>query len=616
MPARFGGNSPRISPGGSRFWNLIGLASCFNLRTRLTMRRRWLVVLTTLPLIVCLLIRQAQAITINEYTIPTADSRPFQIIAGPDGNMWFTELTGGKIGRITTSGVISEFSLPNHFCQPEWIAAGPDGNLWFTESCPPPTGHRIGRITPNGVVTEFSLPNPSESPVSLIAGKNGALWYLIGGRKIGKVLMDGSITEITLPVGNFNAISKLVADAVGNLFFVQTRSDNFPMPAEYFLGKLTPDGKFSETSLGQLRLFTITDLAIGPDGKLWFSAINGPEASFGDAFNGLRQVNSDGLPSQTFIATRSLRPEQFISGPDGRFWLLTLDGLLGRVALNGSVTTYDPGDFSFSVPVKGSDGALWSVDRSKNVISKLTPDAPNGVIVTRASSFVSGAMAADSIASIFGDSLTKATESATMLPLPTTLAGVSVKVRDSNNAELAAPLFFASPSQINFLIPSTTAPGNAIATVTDAGGRAISTGTMIISAIAPGLFTANASGTGLAAAVVLRIKGDGSQVYEPVVQRDENGNLIAVPIDLGPEGDQVFLSLFGSGIRGNSGINSVNAFAEGGALPVLYAGAQGDFVGLDQINLRLPRTLAVRGEQNVVVTVENRAANTVRINIK
>jgi uncharacterized protein (TIGR03437 family) len=49
---------------------------------------------------------------------------------------------------------------------------------------------------------------------------------------------------------------------------------------------------------------------------------------------------------------------------------------------------------------------------------------------------------------------------------------------------------------------------------------------------------------------------------------------------------------------------------------VLYAGEQGAFVGLDQLNLRLPRSLAGRGEVDVVLMVDGRAANTVRINVR
>ena len=49
---------------------------------------------------------------IGEVAIPTPDSVPQSITAGPDGNLWFTEDFGNKIGRITPAGVITEFPIP------------------------------------------------------------------------------------------------------------------------------------------------------------------------------------------------------------------------------------------------------------------------------------------------------------------------------------------------------------------------------------------------------------------------------------------------------------------------------------------------------------------------
>jgi uncharacterized protein (TIGR03437 family) len=50
--------------------------------------------------------------------------------------------------------------------------------------------------------------------------------------------------------------------------------------------------------------------------------------------------------------------------------------------------------------------------------------------------------------------------------------------------------------------------------------------------------------------------------------------------------------------------------------PVAFAGAQGSFVGLDQVNLLLPRALAGRGEVNVPLTVDGKSANPVKVSVK
>ena len=83
----------------------------------------------------------------------TAGSEPHGITTGPEGNLWFTESGGNRIGRITPSGTVTEFSTGiSAGGEPRAITTGPDGNLWFTEQ----NGNRIGRITPSGTVTEFS----------------------------------------------------------------------------------------------------------------------------------------------------------------------------------------------------------------------------------------------------------------------------------------------------------------------------------------------------------------------------------------------------------------------------------------------------------------------------
>jgi streptogramin lyase len=100
---------------------------------------------------------------ITEFPLPSASSSPAGITAGPDGNLWFTEATGDRIGRITPAGVITEFHMsPPLGRGPTGITAGPDGNLWFTET----TGNMIGRITPAGGIKEFPSPRQPADPMA------------------------------------------------------------------------------------------------------------------------------------------------------------------------------------------------------------------------------------------------------------------------------------------------------------------------------------------------------------------------------------------------------------------------------------------------------------------
>ena len=52
---------------------------------------------------------------------------------GPDGAIWFAEVSGGKIGRIATDGTLLEFTVPTAGAELTGITTGPDGAIWFTE---------------------------------------------------------------------------------------------------------------------------------------------------------------------------------------------------------------------------------------------------------------------------------------------------------------------------------------------------------------------------------------------------------------------------------------------------------------------------------------------------
>lgn len=243
---------------------------------------------------------------------------------------------------------------------------------------------------------------------------------------------------------------------------------------------------------------------------------------------------------------------------------------------------------------------------------------PAGITTASAASFHRLQLAADSIVAAFGANLSAATMSANGLPLPTDLAGTGVMVKDSAGAERLAPLFFVSPTQINYLLPKGTAAG--LATITVAGSRGMVSGTSQIAAVAPGLFAANANGRGAASAVILRVKPDGRRIYQPAVQFDAAQNqFVPLPIDLGvrPENfnDDVYLILFGTGIRGRGSLSGVEIMIGNRFLDAFYAGSVDGFAGLDQINVQLTGSGLQRGESDVRLAVDGQLGNSVRISI-
>lgn len=238
----------------------------------------------------------------------------------------------------------------------------------------------------------------------------------------------------------------------------------------------------------------------------------------------------------------------------------------------------------------------------------------NVTVSVSAASFSTTDFASEAITAAFGIKLATRVETSTATPLPTTLAGTTLKVKDSLGVERLAPLFFVSPDQINYLIPAGTAPGEASVTVTSGDGS-LSLGALEISSVAPGLFTANANGQGVPAAILLRVSGNGAQSLE-VISRFDGSGFVPLPLDLGPATDQVFLILFGTGFRFNTGLSAVTCSIGGANADVSFASAQGGLVGLDQANVRIPRSLIGRGLVNVILTVNGKAANIVQVNIK
>jgi len=226
-----------------------------------------------------------------------------------------------------------------------------------------------------------------------------------------------------------------------------------------------------------------------------------------------------------------------------------------------------------------------------------------------------GPMAPGSIATVFGSNLATQTALAGGTP-PVSLGGTTVSVTDSSGATRPAQLDFVSPGQVNYLIPMNTAPGLATVSIA-AGGHAAATGQIAIIPVAPALFVVNTDN--LAAANVLRVSQDGARTFESIYQVDQSGGITAIPIDLGSATDSVYLSLYGTGIRNLSSGSAVLATIDWEfSAPVTYAGAQGTYAGVDQVNVELPKGLASVAPGTIVLqlTVDGQPSNQVTLAIQ
>ncbi len=267
----------------------------------------------------------------------------------------------------------------------------------------------------------------------------------------------------------------------------------------------------------------------------------------------------------------------------------------------------------------GVDGLQSSAQRAQLIKFLLSIDgatvpiipAAAGVLKTISAASYAETVAPESIAATYGGKLAGALVSNTSAALSQTLGGTTLTVRDSAGVLRLGRLYFVSPGQINFEVPGATAVGDATVTAY-AGSGLVSTDTVSIKNVAPGIFTANSSGAGVPAALALRVAPNGAQSPVNVFQCGAAG-CVPAPIVMG--GDQVFIELYGTGARKRTSLDNVTCTIGGVAAPVLFVGAQG-IIGLDQINIQIPDSLRGRGEVQLLLTVDGEAANAVTLNIQ
>gem|GEM_PF-1072023 len=308
------------------------------------------------PLVEVLEGRRLLAGLLNGYPIPTANSQPRSITAGPDGNLWFAEeFVSGKIGRITTNGVITEFTLPTPGYVPQGITAGPDGNFWFTLtrwSGGESDIDKIGRITAAGVITEFAIPTPEAWPDRITAGPDGNLWFTESNAgQLGRITTEGVITEFTLPTPG--AVPRdITAGPDGNLWFTESNAGK--------VGRITTEGVITEFAIPTPYNGVTAAITAGPDGHLWFT-------ESGDSIGKISRITTEGVITEFTLPTPRAAPIGITAGPDGNLWFVDYSNdRIGRITTEGAVTEFalpTPHDRPSAITV-GPDHNLWftSVD--------------------------------------------------------------------------------------------------------------------------------------------------------------------------------------------------------------------------------------------------------------
>jgi uncharacterized protein (TIGR03437 family) len=537
---------------------------------------------------------------------------PTDVALDTDGNLFIADSYNFAVRKVLPSGVIETVSgfpaVPGLL--PAGVAADAAGNLYVADVLL----QQVFKRGPSGTVTAFagggsSVPGDggpataarlslSDDGPCLAVDPAGNLYISErGGGRVRKVTPAGIISTVagTGETGFSGDLGLAVrarisgplgvaVDAAGNLYFADANNRR--------VRRVTPGGIIS---------------TIAGNGSGDFSGDGG-------------RATSAGMSPDAVAVDRA--GDLYITG-NHRVRKLTPDGVINTIAGTGAPGfSGDDGpatEAQFFVPIGlavDAAGNIYIADNENHSIRKLTP-VPAPAIATggvkNAASFEAGRGAPDSWASLFGTNLASKLVVADTTPLPTSLDGVSVSLTDSAGTERPASLHFVAPGQVNFLAPAASKTGAATVKVTTPGGSASLP--LQVEVVAPGLFSANSDGAGVAAALAQRYTAAGAQPPQLVFQHSTTaGRHIAVPIDLGAASDQVVLLLYGTGIRGFT--SAVTATIGGQPAEVLGAAAQGQYAGLDQVNVRLPRALAGRGEVPIELTVDGKKANPVTVSVR
>jgi len=283
--------------------------------------------------------------------------------------------------------------------------------------------------------------------------------------------------------------------------------------------------------------------------------------------------------------------ELHLNSPTGT--LLGQFGPVGTTTLSG-VT--DGTVFYLTQPSSGSSPTVLASALATVLSSNCSGASIMPLGLVNAASYASNSIAPSSLATIFGSNLSSTTAQASGSPYPTSLGGTTVLL-----AGQSCPLWYVSPGQINFAVPPNMQPGRYTLSVGDAASD------VLITSVSPGIFTLTSDGTGVPLAAITGVLGDGSTVSLPPYQCSASGCTV-VSIALPSRLTDLYIVLYGTGMR-----NGQNVSASLGPLPldVLYAGAQVQYPGLDQVNLHLKGPVNLTSRQNLQLTVDGMNSNTV-----
>ena len=296
--------------------------------------------------------------SIAQYPVPSPGELPTSIIAGPDGNLWFTEGLGSEIGMINPSThVVTQFALPENFMLVSGMTVGPDGNIWFTDYLNDDSVSfgAIGSINPTtGAIAEYPEFFPGAVPFGITAGPDGNLWFTnINNNDIG--IFNPTTDAVTiLPVPGSWGATGITTGPDGNIWV--------SLFAENAIGMINPTTYAITTFGGATDQGSPDQIVVGSDGNLWYTEAYVEDIGTINPTTG--SITQIPMPSDVGGIT---------AGPDGDLWVTIGSGNSAEIGMLNPATLALT---TFPVPISGygagssdpegitlgPDGNLWFAD--------------------------------------------------------------------------------------------------------------------------------------------------------------------------------------------------------------------------------------------------------------
>jgi virginiamycin B lyase len=262
---------------------------------------------------------------VTEIPLRSQYAVPNEIVAGPDGALYTSDSSLGKVWRIGDHGRVRAFDVGGGATG----IASAHGALWVSNR----DTSAIVKLGLNGAQTSYPVAEGA-FPADIVLGSDGALWFTeLRGNAIGRLSVDGKLTEYPIPTPDAFA-ADITPGPDGALWFTESSANK--------VGRITTAGVITEFALPSADSLP-GPIVAGKDGALWFAERN---------TNTIARMTTDGVLTNEFaLPTENANPLALVAAPDGNLYFTQHeDGTVARMTYGGIVTK------TFRVPSGYPDG--------------------------------------------------------------------------------------------------------------------------------------------------------------------------------------------------------------------------------------------------------------------